>query len=186
MPENPYKIYALLDPFDGIIRYIGLCSGTLCMRLQTHMNHIRHPQERNVDVNGKKYLWIKNLLDLNSKPIIKLVEIVGYDKKIASEREKFYIDLYKNTIYNVDFNEYANRRDFNPENYKKGYYYHKNQPEYSKIWERRNKEKLDKYRKDWRLKNKEKLKAYYKDYYSKNKKRIQANRRSKKRNKLEN
>lgn len=95
MPDNPYKIYSLTDPRDQSIRYIGCTCQALYMRLQTHLSDVRHPTNSNLNINGKRYLWIKELLDSNIKPIINLIEIVGFDKSLAKERERHYICLYQ-------------------------------------------------------------------------------------------
>lgn len=78
------KIYALIDPTDNQIRYVGKTIYNLSTRLSQHIR----------DKNNKtyKFKWINSLLNKNAKPKIVLIEEVFEDEWI--EKERMYIRLF--------------------------------------------------------------------------------------------
>lgn len=64
-----YKLYVLVDPNTRKIRYVGQTSQTLYARLHQHIWHTTSPSQPKHHVNS----WIKQLLDMGKKPILRLV-----------------------------------------------------------------------------------------------------------------
>lgn len=91
------KIYALIDPIDKEIKYVGQTSLTLYRRLTRHVSEALTKKEQT-----QKRKWIKNLIDMELSPIIELLEITEF----PNEREKYWTDKYKNTIFNEVFIKY--------------------------------------------------------------------------------
>lgn len=87
MNEFTY-IYALYDPRGGNIRYIGK-SDNPYNRLK--YCHIRK-QELNADTHKSR--WIKQLISINLKPTLKIIEKVN--KNDWCNKEKYWIKYYKN------------------------------------------------------------------------------------------
>jgi hypothetical protein len=83
-------IYKLLDPRDNSIKYIGKTNAELKQRLCSHISEAKRSGRKH-----KRAAWIKSLLNLGMKPTIELIETCENNTK-ASEREIYYIDLYKN------------------------------------------------------------------------------------------
>ncbi len=82
-----YTVYALLDPRDDSIRYVGMTSLDVETRLQGHL------QEANRErVNPEKIAWIRELRKLNLTPVAWELEQIE-DRKIAIFREKFWINF---------------------------------------------------------------------------------------------
>lgn len=78
------KIYALLDPFDGRVRYIGK-SQDVERRFSSHIG--------DADKIGKKAEWIGDCIFRGKQPIMKtLEEVTG---PIWRERERFWISFYR-------------------------------------------------------------------------------------------
>lgn len=79
-------IYSLEDPRNGLIRYVGQTIKTLEERLYQHLQ---------VDdkTNSHKSQWIKQLLKLNLKPVISLIEEV--EEKDWRNAEKYWIAQLK-------------------------------------------------------------------------------------------
>lgn len=71
-------IYTLVDPRDGLPRYVGRTLMPLVLRLRNHLRDRRksHPRA----------LWLKELWDLGLRPIIVAMETVPFDDMIAAER----------------------------------------------------------------------------------------------------
>ncbi len=86
-------IYKLIDPRTNEIRYIGKTKNKLKKRLYEHCT------ERNLKTNTHKNNWIKQLLNLNLRPKIELLEEVNQDNWI--EREMYWIEYFKNNDYNL-------------------------------------------------------------------------------------
>lgn len=80
------KIYSLIDPVTGQVRYIGKTSIKLEYRLQ---KHIKFAEKSKLHVSN----WINKLLKDNLKPIIELVDEVNNDE--WQYWEQFYINLFK-------------------------------------------------------------------------------------------
>jgi len=81
------KIYTLNDPITNEVRYVGKTKKSLTKRLYEHST------KRNLTSNTYKNNWIKKLINLGLRPIIKTIEIVNEDNWI--EREMFWIKYYK-------------------------------------------------------------------------------------------
>jgi hypothetical protein len=79
-------IYALLDPRDNEVRYIGKTINPK-KRLQEHLSDSK--REYNY-----RSMWIKSLLKENLKPLIKFLKICPLSDFVKYETE--YIQLYKN------------------------------------------------------------------------------------------
>jgi len=77
-------IYALKDPRDNQIRYIGKANDPI-KRFSNHINKCR-------DKNTHKRNWINNLRDEKLKPILEILEEVPIDNWIYYE--KIYIKKY--------------------------------------------------------------------------------------------
>jgi len=82
---NITYIYALVDPNDGAIRYIGK-SDNLQLRYYNHICYSKTSYDH-------KSNWIKKLRANNQQPELIIVEKVLYSQ--WQEREKYWIDFYK-------------------------------------------------------------------------------------------
>ena len=82
MGENLVSIYALIDPRDNSVRYVGKTTMTLAGRLSAHVSdcHKRNNHRSN---------WIKLLLRLGVRPVIELIEEVPAD--VWEDRERYWI-----------------------------------------------------------------------------------------------
>jgi hypothetical protein len=85
-------IYALIDPFDHQVFYIGKTSTRLSSRLQGHIYHSRKrrtPKERRID----------DLLGSGKRPhIVELVRLTDPTFEEVSEAEQAWIDFYRLTV----------------------------------------------------------------------------------------
>lgn len=81
-------IYALLDPRDNKIRYIGLTGRTPNARLGYHIRESRVPSNEEY-----KNRWIRKLTRLGMKPSIKVLLRAKYDE--LSKLEIDYISHYR-------------------------------------------------------------------------------------------
>jgi hypothetical protein len=82
MTDSVSYIYALLDPRDQAVRYVGKTGVALRRRWQNHMTDIRSQRSH-------RACWIKHLLSLNLKPQIFLLEEVPTE--FWQEAERFWI-----------------------------------------------------------------------------------------------
>jgi hypothetical protein len=82
-----FIIYTLQDPISLEIRYIGLTSQKLNVRLSAHWTTFNNKKSHKVH-------WIKKLKKLNQKPIIKELD-VAYSLKEAADLEKYWISQFK-------------------------------------------------------------------------------------------
>ncbi len=87
-PAKPYSIYALVDPRDNTVRYIGF-SRCLRLRIDGHRDEIWPGRIKDN--------WILELKALKLKPIMKIIEDGIEDEKQARQREKHWIAFYRNT-----------------------------------------------------------------------------------------
>lgn len=81
-------IYALLDPRDNEVRYIGKTTNPK-NRLSSHITECK--REKSTHYRAK---WIKSLLKDNLRPLIKFLKICPLSDFVKYETE--YIQLYKN------------------------------------------------------------------------------------------
>jgi group I intron endonuclease len=84
MPEF-VNIYALVDPCDNQVRYVGWCVD-IEKRLKYHLS------ASSLKNNTHKNFWIKQLLSLNLNPRIELLEIVS--SLTYQEKEREWIAFY--------------------------------------------------------------------------------------------
>lgn len=88
------KIYALIDPDNEAIMYIGQTVQPLYNRLACHVDKARRLKEKT-----PKSDWIRGVLAKGKRPKIKLLEIVDDEKK--RETENKWIEFYSSTVINV-------------------------------------------------------------------------------------
>lgn len=79
-------IYALIDPRNKQVRYIGQTIQKLPRRVQGHLYRNDH--------NPHKVAWLNQLRSLGLKPIAEVLEEV--DDIVADEKEQYYIAKYRN------------------------------------------------------------------------------------------
>lgn len=90
--EKHYQIYALVDPRDDNIRYVGLSADTN-YRFYQHMQRY----------GGKlEIAWLKELHRSDLSPILKILETVSpNDYSTACERERYWIQSLQNEGYSL-------------------------------------------------------------------------------------
>ena len=101
MKEINKYIYILIDPTDESIKYVG-SSKNPTKRLKEHIYDVKREKT-------KKSNWIKKLLTLNLKPILKIVKKTNNNE--YQIWETFYIKKYKNNgekLLNYDENGIGN------------------------------------------------------------------------------
>lgn len=81
------QIYALIDPRNSQIRYVGKTVNPLSLRLREHIWVSRTNRSK-----CRRAIWIKSLTEINLKPEIKLLETVDETDWKAAER-KWETDL---------------------------------------------------------------------------------------------
>lgn len=81
-------IYALIDPRDNQVRYIGK-SNKPGQRLIDHLSESRICKKH----GSLKVNWIKSLLKLNLKPELLIIDEISFDE--WQFWEQYYISLYK-------------------------------------------------------------------------------------------
>jgi predicted GIY-YIG superfamily endonuclease len=92
-----YKIYGLKDPLDNKIKYVGV-SKNVESRYKQHFY-----QDEND--NSEKSNWIKELKKQDLRPELVILEVIETDdRNVALNKEKEYIKMYKNQVYNMNSN----------------------------------------------------------------------------------
>jgi len=81
-----WTIYALICPITLSVRYIGITSGNLQKRLQSHLY--------GKDCNPDKYQWIIGLHSQELKPDIVPIDSIRGTKPQAEQRECYWIYEY--------------------------------------------------------------------------------------------
>jgi hypothetical protein len=77
-----YRVYALIDPNNGLARYVGQTARTLFLRWKEHVQRPGYT---------KKGEWIRQLAEADKQPNIALLEeFTGYRRQ-AYERESYWI-----------------------------------------------------------------------------------------------
>ena len=81
---DDYHVYALLDPRDQKVYYIGMS---------------RRPEVRLIEHTSQKayklrYAWIKALEQQGLRPLLKIIETAGKDRAYAFKREKYWIRYF--------------------------------------------------------------------------------------------
>lgn len=89
------SIYKLVDPLDNSIRYVGRTKNSLKHRLNQHLSDYKSNHNKH-----KKY-WIKNLLDLNLKPKIRLIKKLNCSWEESHVEEQKIIVKYFKKGYNL-------------------------------------------------------------------------------------
>ena len=87
--NRSYQIYALIDPRDDIIRYVGL-SIDAQIRYKDHLKCL--------GVSHKERRWISELKQIHLKPLLRILETIETDENaytIACERELYWIRKMK-------------------------------------------------------------------------------------------
>ena len=84
-------IYYLLDPRDGIVRYVGKSKDPN----KRYRQHIKKLDKRNTP----KKLWLLKLFSLDMKPTLEIKEIVEGAR--AREREQYHVDKNRATTLNI-------------------------------------------------------------------------------------
>lgn len=70
LPFKPVQVYVLLDPRDGAVRYVGVTTRGLALRLAGHISAARRREKSPVRS------WIKGLLACGLRPVISMIESV--------------------------------------------------------------------------------------------------------------
>src|SRR5579859_3031101 len=79
-----YTIYALIDPRNNEVRYIG----KTCLALETRIqNHIVQMD------NDEKSLWIQELRTIQKQPIIQAIE-ENLTREQADQKEIYWINYF--------------------------------------------------------------------------------------------
>lgn len=81
-PSPAHRIYALSDPRDGVVRYVGQTMAPLWRRLSDHIQAAKRGKPK----HSPKGAWIRELRQLNLKPAIVLLEECGDDWREAECR----------------------------------------------------------------------------------------------------
>ena len=97
-------VYSLLDPNDGIVRYIGITTLTAKKRFAIHLKDAKTKRRKGLYLS-KKEKWLLKLFENNQRPIVSTL-FTDLAKSDAEEKEKQLIALYKRTseggiLYNV-------------------------------------------------------------------------------------
>lgn len=90
--QGPWLIYALVDPGDDCVRYVGMTSESLEIRLD---GHIKQP------TNRKMREWIAGLKAAGTTPLIRLLIAVDHGWQRA-ERAWIAWFLKRGELLNVD------------------------------------------------------------------------------------
>lgn len=67
---NALYVYALLDPIDGIIKYIGITDAPT-KRLNAHLC-----RARNINKISRKDMWIRSVVERGRSPILVVIDVV--------------------------------------------------------------------------------------------------------------
>ena len=78
-------IYSLCDPRTNEIRYIGKTVQRLELRYCSHISVVKHNRKKDYC-----HCWIKNLLNVNLKPTINIIE-----ETFDIQREVYWINFYR-------------------------------------------------------------------------------------------
>jgi hypothetical protein len=101
-------IYGLICPIRNEIRYIGLTKKTPEKRLSQHLMESKYYKRKGKYLN-KKHNWLNKLIEMNIEKEIKVVVLeeieYGNNIDILSEREIYWISVYKNLSNSTDGGE---------------------------------------------------------------------------------
>jgi hypothetical protein len=93
LPLNKRVIYALVDPRDGVVRYVGVTNNPQ-NRFQDHIGRKTRRGPR------KKALWLESLAKENLKPIFVFLDAVPHE--VAETKEIWWIQHFStiSELYN--------------------------------------------------------------------------------------
>ncbi|WP_083393309.1 GIY-YIG nuclease family protein [Curtobacterium sp. MMLR14_010] len=80
--RKTYRVYALVDPTNGVPYYVGQTANTLANRRQDHVRK---------SGNTRKGTWVRGLLSNHLEPQIVLLEELTGHRRDAYEREAYWI-----------------------------------------------------------------------------------------------
>lgn len=90
------KLYALIDPQNRSIRYVGRTCKSLKIRLSNHISEAKNCKQKT-----HRYDWICSLLSKNVIPEIQLIDDSFSSLENCAEGEKFLIQFYKELGLNL-------------------------------------------------------------------------------------
>lgn len=88
-----FHVYHLIDPKDGVVRYVGRCTDPKA-RLRNHCNE---SARRNTT---RKHAWINGLLEQNKIPAL-VVVFTSTSPLISRQRESEEFNRHKETLFNI-------------------------------------------------------------------------------------
>ena len=88
MTDRLYRIYALVDPTDSSVRYVGQTVKPLSHRLNGHIYKSKMVQTHSAS-------WIKSLTDIGLKPSIIELESGIWNQETSDMKEVYWISLKK-------------------------------------------------------------------------------------------
>jgi len=86
-----YRIYALIDPRDEQVKYIGCSRDLLRKRRDKHIGFAKKFFQEKWD--GERNEWIRDLVDEDLRPEIKCLKETNEEEK--DHWERYYISIYK-------------------------------------------------------------------------------------------
>ena len=86
-------IYGLVDPRDGVVRYIG-------QSISPKYRYKHHLYSLKKGYGAYKINWINKLKKANQKPILKVLHC--FSKEDINWKEAYYINLYQELLKNID------------------------------------------------------------------------------------
>lgn len=89
-PDDVYYIYGLVDPRTDKVRYVGK-SYNIKRRCTDHVYEAAHPEFSEYPESHKNR-WIRQLISLDIKPIVKLLEETTYGE--SDRREQYWVKFY--------------------------------------------------------------------------------------------
>lgn len=107
-------VYGLVCPLIDEVRYVGITTTSLYERRRGHLNKFKKNLEGK---KAHKEAWFKSLYSKNLLDDIKIITIEECDNDNLYEREKFWIEKYRNDGYKL-----TNLKDggYRPSGYKVG------------------------------------------------------------------
>jgi predicted GIY-YIG superfamily endonuclease len=97
-----YKIYGLKDPLDSKIKYVGVSKNI----------ESRYKQHFYLD-ETEKSKWIQELKKQDLRPELIILEVIETDDRcVALNKEKEYIKMYKDQVYNITNSWVENKNDY--------------------------------------------------------------------------
>jgi hypothetical protein len=85
LPEGQYAIYALIDPTDGLVYYIGQTQKPQ-QRFAVHLGMRHH--------TGEKASWLRRLVEQGQQPHMQLLEVVT-GEELALTQEQAWIRHFR-------------------------------------------------------------------------------------------